>query len=150
MGKAISDPPVVEINAETSLIKFTPVRLVALLAAAMLATNLVGNKISAMARTADVKAAVETHTTLVHPTTRGLLDDLAAVNATQDMALAKLESLPKQLDKVEAKLDAIILRELDQPGRGRDAMRSAARKVRSKARVNAGSKDDPLRSIGGL
>ncbi len=147
-----SDRPrqTVEFDAEKSPIKLTAVRLVGVIAAVVMLTNMASNKLSAMASDEDVKSDIADHTAHPHPVTEIRLKTAEAKNAKQDAKLAKLEDLPKDLDNVSAKLDTIILHALDRPGRERDSMQRAARSVRSKRRVRPGAGNDPLAGIDGL
>lgn len=143
-------PYPVELDAEKSLIKITPVRLIALISAVVVLSNMASNKLSAMASDEDVDERVAAHAQHPHASTASRLDANEIKNAIQDTQLAELKLVPQQIGAVNAKLDALILVQLELPGQPRDSMRAAARKVRSKARARAGSLDDPLRTIEGL
>ena len=142
MGK--SEPPTVEIDAEKSLIKMTPVRLVAIIAAVVLVTNVAGNRISALVTQAQMEARFAAHEKHPHDPASARLAQVEAKDAEQDAQLAKLEDVPRQVAAVRAKMDTLLIRELEKSEPSRNAVERAAAKVRARREIPAGSAQDPL------
>lgn len=145
MGK--SEPPTVEIDAEKSLIKMTPVRLVAVIAAVVLITNVAGNKLSAMVTASQLEERMVKHERRPHEPVARRLEKVEAKDAAQDAQLAKLESVPRDMAAVRAKVDTLIIRELEKSAPARDAMERAAAKVRATGEIRAGTEQDPLNGL---
>jgi len=153
----MSERPPSSIDVEKSFIKMTPVRLAGIIIGVVTLALMGAGKVSSMATNNSVDHKIEHHSVRPHPVTETRVQAVElkvaaqeTKNSDQDTAIAKLEGLPRQLGNVESKLDILIMQQLDQPGRDRDAMQKAARKKRRAVGVRAGSARDPLIGIDGL
>ncbi len=129
----------VVIDAEKTPIHLTLPKLGAMLVAVIAITSWVMQQAAAFASTADLK----THSTASHVKTDKRLQAV-------ETEVKKLEPLPRQVERTNAKLDLLILQQVDRPGDDREAMRRAARKVRRSAGARPGSSGDPLGGLEGL
>lgn len=120
-----SRPVVAEFDAEQSLIKMTPTKLISLIVAI---------------------AALAVGGTSVWASHVSRIESLEKRGIVHDKSIEKISSL---LVRLNGKMDALVLGALNEPGR-RGAMQSAVRKVRKTARVEPGSENDPLRGLQGL
>lgn len=144
----MSDIPPVVLDAETSIIKLTAPRAIGIIAAVVLLTSAAGNRLSAMASDEDVTKAVAAHAAHPHVATDARINAVEDNDANQDAKLAVLDTLPRQLERVEARIDVVIRAGLE--GRARVPMQRAARQVRRSAGVTAGAANDPLAGLDGL
>ncbi|MDP6423256.1 MAG: hypothetical protein QGG14_00820 [Planctomycetota bacterium] len=121
----------------------------ALIISALVAVaTFVTNALTSSASKADVVDALKAHGQHPHEGASAGLRAVEAVNAAQDAKLAKLETVDADVRGIRARIDMLLLREVDRP-RGRARMRKAAAKVRTSARER-GEAGDPLAGLDGL
>ncbi len=100
----------------------------------------------------DVVDALEHHGKHPHATTLAQLNQLAADNGAQNEKLAKLENVQQEVHAIRARIDMLLLREIDKAQRSprrRARIESVAAKVRDDARKR-GEVADPLAGLEGL
>lgn len=118
--------------------------LAAILAAASMAAN--------SASKADVVDALAAHGAHPHKPTEQRLVKLEGADGAQNEKLAKLEGVESDVRGIRARIDMLLLREIDDAKRSpqrRARLGRSAAKVRSDARKR-GESGDPLAGIEGL
>jgi hypothetical protein len=116
-----------------------------ILAAIVGIVTAVVNVLTTSVSKADLMHALKTHGAHPHGPAAERLRALEAADGTQNAKLAKLDAVERDVREVRARIDVLLLRELDSP-RGGARIRRAAAKVRSDARER-GEPGDPLAGL---